>query len=163
MFAYYYASAKPETLKITGEVFVENEVPPPGIFPLFLKPVTILCVLIIISWYSFIELLRRRIYSLRPISKSVVKLILLLTAIISLYELLFNFMLWMLIISQQDGSTINPDRAVNVFPTDRYPINMVFATKIAVVIFGCSIYTIATFWNVGKKNMDLTDDASLNS
>lgn len=161
MFAYYSLTSDTATNRVIGEIFVENEIPPPDLFPLFTKPATILSVLIIISWYSIVGLVKEKVYSISYTSKMLVRLIFVITTIISLYELLFNFMLWALLIMMQDGSTINPDKAINVFPTDRYPVNMVFATKIAVVTFGCSAYALATFWNV-KRNEDV-QSASPNS
>ena len=150
---YYAITSTEESNKIIGLALVENEVPPPEIFPLFTKPVTVLLVLIVVFWFAIIGIVKDRVNSFGYSKRMLVKLLFVIASIASFYEVLFNFMLWSSLLTMgiiQDNPSFNPDTAVNVFPTDRYPVNMVFATKIAVVIFGCSMYALVTFWS-GKK------------
>ncbi|MEW5841580.1 hypothetical protein [Nitrososphaera sp.] len=130
---------------VIGESLVDSEFPPPNVSPLFLKPVTWLMVLAVISWYSFVELVKERVQALGRTQRSVVLLLLLLAAVISLYEVLFNFMLWGVILVKQgaSSSSFNPDSVVNTFPTDAYKINLVAATKFYLTVLACSVYGLA--------------------
>lgn len=156
---YYAINSTEESRGIIGLALVENEIPPPEIFPLFTKPITILLVLIIVFWFAIIGIVKDRVNSFGYSKRMLVRLLFLIASIASFYEVLFNFMLWSSLLTmgmiQDHASSFNPDTAVNVFPTDRYPVNMVFATKIAVVIFGCSMYALVTFWIGKKEDADL--------
>jgi O-antigen ligase len=125
---------------IIGQSLVDSEFPSPSISPFYLKPATWLMFLMIISWYFILQLSKDKIRKLSANYASIVSAAFLVITIMSFYEMLYNFMLWSVILSHQDPSSLNPDKAINTFPSDAYKVNLVFATKIAVTIFGSAIY-----------------------
>lgn len=163
MVATYSLISYPETCGAIGQPFVDNEIPSPSLFPLFTKPITILSILIIVCWFSIMGLIKNRVYSLGSNSRAAITLLFLIASLVSFYEVLFNFMLWGSLISRQDSEAFNPDNAVNTFPTNLYPVNMVFSTKISVVVFGCSLYALVVFWNnkpTGRATAPSSTDAA---
>jgi len=58
---------------------------------------------------------------------------------VSVYEVLFNFTLWSVLMLSQ---TPNPDHVVNGYPGGILQINVVFATKTFVALLFLSIFAI---------------------
>lgn len=127
---------------IIGQAFVNEEIPPPGSFPFFLKPITWLMLLTFIGWFCFIELIRERFYKLTSNWKFLLSLLLFLIVSLSFYEVLYNFMFWGSMLSKQKHDSLNPDTIINSFPDEDYKVNLVFASKIAVLVFICSLYAL---------------------
>ena len=127
---------------VIGQPFVDTEIPSPDSAPFFLKPVTWLMIFTMSGWISFLELVKRKIRSLGANWKFLYALLLFLIASLTLYEIMYNFMLWGSILSRQDIRHSNPDEATNSFPTESHRVNLVFATKIGVMIFVCSLYAL---------------------
>ncbi len=115
------------------------EVPPPGTFPFYLKPVTVFFVALVAFAYCFFALAKTRIQRL---PRSVLA-VLLLGSVVSIavcaYEILFNFTLWgSLIVSQG-----NPDLIFNDYPVGSYRVNLVFATKSFVALLFVSYFSFS--------------------
>jgi hypothetical protein len=146
--AYMYFSGQSE---IIGEPLVNTEFPPHTISPIYMKPVTWLMISSAIAWYCLLEVIKERVVV--PDGKpryrrsvSIVFAILFLIALVSFYEMLFNFVLWGSLMAQvQPGEPFSPDSLVNPYPSDGYKVNLTFATKVGVTIFGCSIYGVFVF------------------
>jgi hypothetical protein len=139
-----------EKSDIIGYALVNGEFPPPSISPIYHKPITWLMILVLIAWFSFIELVKSSIDSLRYKWKFIIMLICFVITSISFYEILFNFMLWGSMLTHAD--TFNPDSMINTFPFDTYKINLVFATKMFVMVFICNLYTLLTFMRMSKNS-----------
>lgn len=125
---------------IIGQNLVDSEFPPPSISPFYLKPATWLMILMIISWYYILQLSKERLRKTKATYASILSAAFLVITILTFYEMLYNFMFWSVLLSHQDPAFLNPDKAVNMFPSDAYKVNLVFATKMAVTIFGCAAY-----------------------
>lgn len=143
-----YSAATDQT-DVIGEALVNNELPPPDVFPVFLKPITLIMILAVVAWYSLVELVKPAVRALTPARRSAVLLLLLVTAVVSCYEVLFNFMLWGTMLGNQSPSNFDPDTVVNTFPSETYRTNLVAATKFYFVVFACSLYGIVALKNPG--------------
>lgn len=126
-----------------GEGFVSEELPPPGTFPYFLKPITWLMIAVFAGWFSFLELIKNRIRILDSTWRYFFAMVLFIIAAVSFYEILYNFMFWGVILSRQPLNALDPDSVANGFPSQLYQVNMVFATKVGVTIFACALYALS--------------------
>jgi hypothetical protein len=127
-----------------GQEFVNEELPPPGTFPYFLKPITWLMIVVFAGWFSFLELMKNQIKILENNWRYFYAMALFIIAAVSFYEILYNFMYWGVILSRQPAaSALNPDSVANGFPSQLYQVNIVFATKVGVTIFACAMYALA--------------------
>ena len=132
--------------EVIGDALVNNaagspeEVPPPGTFPFYVKPVTIFFTALVVFSYCFFVLVRSRI---EKVPRGVLTLLLVLSVLalaVSTYETLFNFALWgSLMVSQG-----NPDLIVNSYPVNSEKVNLVFATKSFVALLFVSYFSLAT-------------------
>jgi hypothetical protein len=134
--------------EIVGDALVNTnngtplEVPPPSVFPFYVKPVTIFFVASIVFSYTLLSLASKAIENMIPRwIRSLLLLISVAVFAISVYEVLFNFSLW--------GSILvfnpNPDLAVNSFPVGMWRTNLVFATKAYVTLLFVSYFASSTF------------------
>ncbi len=131
---------------VIGESLIDTEFPPPSTSPIFFKPITWLMIVSIIGWFSLIEMVKDRVRSKEYGKRSIIMLVLLLISIFSLYEVFFNFMIWGVILGHQDPAALDPDKAFNAFPTDKYKINLVVATKFYFTAFACSLYGLVVLF-----------------
>jgi hypothetical protein len=132
--------------KIIGDTLVNTptgdpiEIPPPSISPYFhFKPVTLFFAASIVFSYSFFSLFKTRITNLPGHVRSLLLTLAVLGSAVSVYEVLFNFTLWSVLMITQ---TSNPDHAVNGFPGGILQINLVFATKTFVALLFLSVFAI---------------------
>ncbi len=125
-----------------GEEFVNEELPPPGMFPYFLKPITWLMIVVFAGWFSFLELMKNQIKLLDDNWRYFYAMVLFIIVAISFYEILYNFMYWGAILSKQPEAALDPDSVANGFPSQLYQVNIVFATKVGVTIFACAMYAL---------------------
>jgi hypothetical protein len=147
----YYRDTQTDS-KVIGEAFIDSEIPAQDSFPFFLKPVTWLMIFTISGWLSFLELVKNKIRSLGLNWRFLYVLLLFLIASLTFYEIMYNFMLWGSTLSRQAAQQANPDEAINSFPAERYQISLVFATKIGVLIFVCSLYALYVFREKAASN-----------
>lgn len=147
IFSYYSATPvdDPELDKAIGGRLVASEFPSPEVSPIYFKPATYLVLLVIAFWYSLMDLTKKWILS-KQRGVYFFRLALLLIAILALYEVLFNFILWDSLLGLQEPSEFNPDKVTNVYPSEKYPVNLVFATKVGITILGCSVYGLVILW-----------------
>ena len=120
-----------------GERYVNSEVP--LIFPFFVimsfKPITLTVYLIFTGVLLILEAIKER---LRDRNTRPIKIMLLLIAFASGYEVFWNFFAWFTV-WQREGGVL--DAIANT--THEYPIlpaNFNFATKIVFLIFALSLY-----------------------
>jgi hypothetical protein len=137
---------------IIGQTLVDSEFPPTSVSPFYLKPITWLMILIIISWYFFLELVKNRLTLLSSKSASLFSVAFLIITILSFYEVLYNFMIWAVLLVSAGSSAFDPDKVVNAFPSDKYKVNLVVATKIGVTIFGSAVYGFYVLREARKGN-----------
>jgi hypothetical protein len=137
-------------IDVIGHTLVDSEFPPPDVSPFFLKPATILMALIIVAWYCIVELTKDRVRRETGPMKKMISIIFLLTIILSFYEVVYNFIIWNVMLVNDNGDSFHPDDIANTFPTEKYSVNLVFATKSFVTLLGCSLYGFYVF-NLGSK------------
>lgn len=132
--------------RVIGDALVNTpggdplEIPPPTVSPYFhFKPVTLFFAASIVFSYSFFSLFKKRITNLPGYLRSLLLTLAMLGLSVSVYEVLFNFTLWSVLMSSQ---TANPDHVVNGYPGGILQINVVFATKTFVALLFLSIFAI---------------------
>lgn len=124
-----------------GQTLVNTEFPPQNPLYISLKPISWLVILVLISWYSFFRLSDERLSRVRSSRLAIIELVFLLFALTSLYETIYNFTIWnVLMNAQQVAGQLNPDVLANNFPSPTHSYNLAFETKAFVTILFCSIY-----------------------
>ena len=132
--------------RVIGDALVNTpsgdplEIPSPSGSPYFhFKPVTLFFAASIVFSYSFFSLFKKRITNLPGYLRSLLLTLGVLGLSVSVYEVLFNFTLWSVLMLSQ---TPNPDHVVNGYPGGILQINVVFATKTFVALLFLSIFAI---------------------
>jgi len=117
---------------IIGEVLVDTEFPAQGMA----KLVTYLMIVSVVGWYCVVRLGGDNVKELPKWIKSILQLIVLAIAIVSLYEFVYNFMIWnSLITADAIKGIINFDEKNVPYPNPNTPWNLVFATKMSLAAF----------------------------
>jgi hypothetical protein len=141
---YYFMNPR----SVVGDAFVNTstgaplEVPPPGSFPLYIKPITVLFMCVVAFGYCFLCLIQRPLLMRLP--KWFLSLCLVVTIVVlsmSAYEVLFNFALWSALITR----ATSPDLATNSFPVNSLQVNLVYATKSFVATLVVSFFAVQSF------------------
>jgi glucan phosphoethanolaminetransferase (alkaline phosphatase superfamily) len=118
-----------------------EEFPPDNLFPFYVKPVTMMCVAAVIFAFCFFSLIKEPISRIPRSVRTFLLLVSILGLAISVYETLFNFILWgSLLVSHPD-----PDTIVNAYPVSSYKVNLVFATKSFVALLFVTYFGYETF------------------
>lgn len=117
---------------VIGEILVKTEFPFKG----FSKLVTYLMIVSVISWYCVTKLGGDKVKQVSPALRSVLQLIVLIIVVVSLYEFVYNFVVWssLITINALEGS-INLDNISIAYPNPETPWNLVFATKMSLAAF----------------------------
>ncbi len=129
---------------VVGEILVTSEFPIKGLA----KPVSYLMLASVIGWYCVTRLGERVTKGISKTSIALIELISIAATVISLYELLYNFMVWNALITVEllRGS-IDLDRLNIPYPSKNTPWNLVFATK----MFLASLIISAHAWYLSAK------------
>jgi len=137
---------------VMGEVLVQTEVP----FSNFAKLTTWLFFSTIIGWYCVTRIGWKRTTNLRSWRMALLQLMLLGFAIISLYEVSYNFMVLNAQITAGiiDGEVPDIDSLTIAYPDPDRPWNLIFATKIFLVAF---IISSHAFYLSTKPRKNLDD------
>lgn len=134
---------------ILGEPLVLSEI---DILPgVYLKPITLLMFSIFL-WYAFglySEGWRRRFASLTPDMRRMLYIFAWLGAMASAFEIMYHIVIWSAALSIQ-GMT-NPDIITNIWPNSNNPINVVFASKIVILIFAVCVFMIDYLKKIESK------------
>lgn len=131
----YYSTGK----IVIGEILVKTELPFKG----FSKLVTYLMVVSVLSWYCVTKLGRDKVKNISPAVKTLLLLTVLAIAIISLYEFVYNFVVWSSLITVNAlGGSINLDSISVPYPNPETPWNLVFATKMFLAAFVISAHGV---------------------
>lgn len=121
------------------------EIPPPSVFPIYVKPITIFFVALIVFSYCSLSLIQRPVLVKLP--KWILSVLLIGSMVLlatCVYEILFNFTLWAALLQ---GGNVNPDHAVNMYPVSSYKVNLVYATKAFVALLFVSYFAVCTLRN----------------
>lgn len=117
---------------VIGEILVRTEFPFKG----FSKLVTYLMIVSVVSWYCVTKLGGDKVKEISPALRSIFQLIVLAIVVISLYEFVYNFVVWSSLITINAlGGSINLDSLSIAYPNPQTPWNLVFATKMSLAAF----------------------------
>ena len=113
---------------VIGEVLVNTEFP----FPVLAKLVTYLMIVTVVGWYCVTKLGADKVKKIPESIISIVQLIVLAILVISLYEFIYNFVIWNSFITVDAINGIIRLDDINVpYPNPNTPWNAVFATKMS--------------------------------
>lgn len=133
---------------VIGEILVETEFPFKGLS----KLVTYLMIVSVISWYCVTKLGGEKVKEVSPALRSILQLIVLVIAIVSLYEFVYNFIVWSSLITINAlGGSINLDSISIPYPNPDTPWNLVFATKMSLAAFLISTHAFYIISMKGKE------------
>lgn len=129
---------------VVGEVLVTTEFPIKGLA----KPVSYLMLASVIGWYCVTRLGEKVTRKNSKISIALIELIAIVATVISLYELLYNFMVWnALLTADLLRGTLDIDKLSMPYPNKDTPWSLVFATK----MFLASLIISAHAWYLSAK------------
>ncbi len=116
-----------ETGKVViGEILVDTEFPIQN----FAKLVSYLMVASVVGWFCIMKLGGSKTENLSKTNKSIFRLIALLLAVLTSYELLYNFFVWNALMTADALSGIFRIDVLNIpYPNPKTPWSLVFATK----------------------------------
>jgi hypothetical protein len=127
--AVQYAQTK---MVIIGQVIVSTDFPAHGVA----KLVTYLMVFSVISWYSAMKLVGDRLSKIPYSVRLVLQLVILIACVVSLYEFVYNFLVWSSLITVNLAKGhLNLDDITISYPNPNTPWNLVFATKMTLAGF----------------------------
>ncbi len=117
---------------VVGEVLVNTEFPAEGLA----KLVTYLMVVSVVGWYCVTRLGGDKVKDIPKSIKSILQLIVLVIAVVALYEFIFNFVIWSsLITADAMNGILRLDDIILPYPNPETPWNLVFATKMSLAAF----------------------------
>ena len=136
---------------VIGEVLVNTEFPFPGLA----KLVTYLMIVTVVGWYCVTKLGADKVNTIPESLKAIFQLIVLAIMVISLYEFVYNFVIWNSFITVDAINGIIRLDDINVpYPNPNTPWNPVFATKMslsALLISAHGFYLISKHKPQHKK------------
>ena len=134
---------------VIGEVLVNTEWPLPGLA----KLVTYLMIVSVVAWYCVVRLGGDKVTSIPKWAKAVLQLIVLAIAIVSLYEFVYNFIVWNSLITADAIQGIYQFDTIKVeYPKPDTPWNLVFATKMSLAAFLISAHGFYTMSKPDKRD-----------
>jgi hypothetical protein len=134
---------------VIGEVLVDTEFPLPGLA----KLVTYLMIVSVIGWYCVVRLGGDKAKGIPKWLKSMLQLIVLAIAVVSLYEFVYNFIVWnSLITADAIKGVLEFDEKNVAYPNPKTPWNLVFATKMSLAAFLISAHGFYTMSKPEKKS-----------
>jgi hypothetical protein len=129
-----------------GEQFILDEWAP--IMFIQFKPITLIFIFLFLFYTSLIQHFQGRISSLSSEVRRFLMIISFLVATASIYELFFNFTLWGALMVTT--GVANPDILINKFPNPQTAVSIVYASKIVLLIFAASIYSIYFLYRIDE-------------
>ena len=133
----YYAWEYPQP-SVYGEQFIKDEFSP-FLFVQF-KPITLIFIFGFLFYASLIQHFEKRIAAVSHDVRIFLFMISFLITVGSVYEIFFNFALWGSLMSIT--GVVNPDILVNRFPNPKTAVSIVYASKIVILIFAVSLYSM---------------------
>lgn len=138
---YWLVTVLTQGIGVIGSSLVDVEIPPPSLFPIYAKPITLLYAASLTFMYSELELIRERALKLANGTVQVFKFLAFFAASIAFFELAYNLIFWSgELAAQAVLGHLNPDTIANPFPDLAHPINVVFASKLAAVALIAGVY-----------------------
>lgn len=117
---------------VIGKVLVDTEWPVPGVA----KLVTYLMIVSVVAWYCVVRLGGDKVSTIPKWLKSILQLVVLIIAVVALYEFVYNFIIWnSLITADAIKGVLDFDNKAVQYPNPETPWNLVFATKMSLAAF----------------------------
>lgn len=133
---------------VIGEVLVNTEFPFPGL-P---KLVTYLMISSVVGWYCVIKIGGSRTEHTSKTVRSILKLVALAIAIVTFYEVIYNFVVWNALMTADVISGIMRIDVLNIpYPNPETPWSLVFATKMFLAAFVISSHAFYVMVRIDKK------------
>ncbi len=133
----YYIWKYPQP-SVYGEQFIKDEFSP-LLFVQF-KPITLIFIFGFLFYASLIQHFEKRITAVSHDVRIFLFMLSFLITVGSIYELFFNFALWGSLMSIT--GVVNPDMLVNRFPSPKTAVSLVYASKIVILVFAVSSYSM---------------------
>jgi hypothetical protein len=131
---------------VIGEALVNTEFPFHGIANL----VTYLMITSVLSWFCVTKLAGDKMKNIPKSVKSILQLIVLATAVVSLYEFIYNFILWNSFVTDNAVKGVYKSDGISIpYPNPKTPWNLVFATKMTLAAFLISAHG---FYIISRSN-----------
>ena len=132
---------------VIGDVLVNTEFPIKG-FP---KLVTYLMISSVLGWYCVTKIGKKKTENTSKTTRSILKLLALAIAVVTFYEVIYNFVVWNALMTADAISGIFRIDVLNIpYPNPTTPWSLVFATKMflsAFVISSHAFYLMARLDN----------------
>jgi hypothetical protein len=126
---------------VIGEVLVYTDFPVHGLA----KLVTYLMIVSVVGWYCVTKLGGDKVKDISKPVKSLLQLVVLVIAVVALYEFIYNSIIWNSLITADAVKGIIRLDNINVpYPNPRTPWNLVFATKMSLAAFLISAHGFYT-------------------
>jgi hypothetical protein len=143
-------------IDVVGATLVNVEFPPPGISPVFVKPITLLMIAALGLTFSGLELLKPKFLKQSNTAYTFVKMVAFVGAALAAYEVMYNFAIWTAEISTNSLlGILNPDFLTNQFPNPQTPWNLVFATKISTTLLAVGLYVFYYIRQIEREKLQL--------
>ena len=135
---------------VIGEVLVETEFPFKGLA----KLTTYLMIVSVVGWYCVVRLGGEKVKGIPRWLKSIIQLMVLVFAVVALYEFVYNFIVWNSLITADAirGEVMRFDDLSVEYPNPEAPWNLVFATKMTLAAFLISAHCFYTISKPEKKS-----------
>lgn len=131
---------------VIGEVLVDTEFPIKG----FAKLVSYLMVVAVVGWFCVMKLGGSKTENVSKTKISILRMVALMLAVITSYELLYNFFVWNALMTADVLSGIFRIDVLNIpYPNPKTPWSLVFATK---MFLAAAIISWHAFYMMSKPN-----------
>jgi hypothetical protein len=132
---------------VIGEVLVNTEWPVPGVA----KLVTYLMIVSVVAWYCVVRLGGDKVSNIPKWLKSTLQLVVLIIAVVALYEFVYNFIVWnSLMTADAIKGVVRFDDLSVKYPNPETPWNLVFATKMSLAAFLIAAHGFYTMSKPGQ-------------
>lgn len=133
---------------IIGDILVETEFPYHG----GMKLVNFLMIFSVISWFTAIKIYDDTIKNLTIRIKTLIQIISIIAATITIYELVYNFTIWnSLITSNLFNNIFDPNNTTINYPIPEVPWNLYFTTQMLFAAFVITFHSFYVMTNSKKQ------------
>jgi len=133
---------------VIGEVLVDTEFPIKGLA----KLVSYLMISSVVGWYCVTKLGRKKTANISETTRSMLRLLTLAVAVLTFYEVIYNFVVWNALMTADAISGIIRIDVLNIpYPNPTTPWSLVFATKMFLAAFVISSHAFYLLSRLDRK------------
>jgi hypothetical protein len=149
---YYGITALGNPTANIGQQFVASEFPSPSISPYFFaKPITWFSYSTFLYWAFGLEAQKSHFLGFSDRFRRFLFVVTSLIGFGALYEIFFNFMLWGALEVRACTTISCSQLDVLAYAFQNVPVNLVFDTKVVMLVFGMSIYSLYYLHRIDKE------------